>query len=79
MYNTVEYSYDTGNRHLTDDEALDYYKKAKATHPNAIVVLDDLNCGHWDVDICVTDEQKKMFYRRRLEGLYKQLLNRLTK
>jgi hypothetical protein len=79
MYNTVEYSYETGTRHLTDDEALETFKRAKQSNPDAIVVMDDLSCGHWDVDVYTTDSQKKSYYRKRVDRLYNQLMSKLTK
>jgi hypothetical protein len=72
MYNSAEYSYENEKHHLTDDDALEQYKKAKTLHPDAIVVLEDLECGHWDVDIYKTPEQKEVFYKNRLTKLFSQ-------
>jgi hypothetical protein len=77
MYNTVEYSYEDKKHHLTDDDTLEAYKKAKSLHPNAIVVLEDLACGHWDVDIYETPEQKESFYKKRLAKIFNQWRNRV--
>ena len=70
MYNSFEYSYENTKHHLDDDEALEYYKRAKKLHPDAIVVLEDLACGHWDVDIYETPEQKELFYKKRLSNYF---------
>lgn len=72
MYNVVEYSYDDEKHHLNDKEALEAYTKAKKLHPGAIVVLDDLACGHWDVDIYETPEQKNAYYTKAIVRKLKQ-------
>lgn len=68
MY-SAEYTYNEEEHHLTENGALEAYKKARTEHPGAIVVLDDLNCGHWDVDIYETPEQKEAFYKREVVKL----------
>lgn len=78
MYNTVEYTYEDQKHHLTDDDAVDAYKKAKRLHPDALVILDDLSCGHWDVDIFETPKQKEVFYQKRLSRLLREWRNKIT-
>lgn len=76
MYNTVEYSYENEKRHLHDDDALERYKEAKLQHPGAIVVLNDLDCGHWDVDIYETPEEKEKFYKKTVSKTMNHWLQR---
>ena len=78
MNNTVEYSYENEKRHLHGNDALERYKEAKLLYPNAIVVLNDLDCGHWDVDIYETSKQKEVFYKKRLSQILNQWRKKLS-
>lgn len=66
-----EYTYEPKRSHLDQSEALNEYKRALKNHPDALVVLDDLDCGHWNVVVLKTAAEKNRFYRRRLNSLYK--------
>lgn len=79
MGTAVGYSYENKNRHLSSEDALEAYKKAVTDYPNAIVVLDDLSCGDWDVHVYNSEKQKATFYRKKLNTLYKDFLSRFTK
>ena len=76
MYSTVEYTYDNDRRHLSDDDAIEAYKSAKLSHPDAIVILEDLNCHHWDVRVYENEKQKELYYHKRLNSVYRQLLSK---
>lgn len=65
----LEYSYEENTRHLDDGEALEKYKREKIANPDAVIVLDDLACGHWEVDVYKTPEEKEGFLRKRLAEL----------
>lgn len=67
--NILEYSYEENNRHLDGDEALEKYRREKAKHPDAYVVLDDLECGHWDVEVHETPQEKESFLRKKLNAM----------
>lgn len=79
MYDTLDYSYESEDRHLNDDEVLESYKKAKAQKPNAIVILDSLNCGHWDIDVYETPEQKEAYYRKSISALLSKFRTKFSK
>jgi hypothetical protein len=61
---------------LSEKEALEAYKQAKAIYANDVVHLDDLDCGHWTVKVYSTDSEKQTFYRDRLKKLYQFVLVR---
>jgi hypothetical protein len=64
---TYEYGYEVN--HLEENEVMDKYRKEKAAHPDALVVIDDLDCGHWTVRVYRTDKEKEVYYRRRAERM----------
>ncbi|HEX8746732.1 MAG TPA: hypothetical protein VF717_05990 [Pyrinomonadaceae bacterium] len=66
MSSIVEYSYEYDNGHLSEEEALEKYSREKANHPNAIVIIDDLDCGHLEVEVYETEREKQAFYRKKL-------------
>lgn len=65
----VEYSYDDETHHLKDDEALEKYKHEKAFHPDALIVLQDLECGHWDVETYTSDTEKQEYLQKRVHQI----------
>ena len=65
MPDFVEYKYDPD--HLTEKEALERYKLEKARHPNSIVTLDKLECGHWTVKVYSSVSEKESALRRKLD------------
>lgn len=72
----VEYAeYEIEKDHLTGDEALERYQREKALHPDAIITLDDFDCGHWEVHTYRTEREKQIFYRTRLARLFKNVLS----
>ncbi|HYG10004.1 MAG TPA: hypothetical protein VD835_08670 [Pyrinomonadaceae bacterium] len=70
MSTVLEYSYEENTRHLDDSEALEKYKREKAVNPDALIVLDDLRCGHWEVEVYKTPQEKENFLRKRLAELW---------
>lgn len=70
MSNYTEYTFESKDQHLKEVDVLDQYKKAKALNPDAIVILEDLSCGHWNVNIYKTPEQKEEFYKKRISRLF---------
>ncbi len=75
---TLEYTYeDRPHRsHLDDTEALEKYKKEKTANPDALIVLDDLDCGHWGIDVYETQEEKEVFYQNYVSSLKNKWLDR---
>lgn len=69
----AQYTYETKNKHLSEKEALDLYTKEKARHPGAIITLEDLDCGHWIVNVYQTDREKDILIRRKLTHLIDNL------
>jgi len=77
--NILEYSYDENTRHLDDDEALEKYNREKSLHPDAIITLVDLDCGHWDVETYKTSEEKESFLRKKLSSLWGNFFSAFSK
>lgn len=69
MAEIAEYSYEEQTDHLSESEASDRYAKARREHPNALTVLRDLDCGHWQIKVYETDAEKNAFLRRRLDSM----------
>ncbi len=74
-----EYSYDDDTRHLEDSEALEKYKSVKALHPDALVVLDDLKCGHWDVEVYKTEEEKQEYLQEAARSFLDRFIEMFRK
>lgn len=74
-----EYTYEPTRSHLNEAEALDEYKQALKNHTDALVVLDDLDCGHWNVTVLETDEEKEDYYRRKAMNYYNTFLSTFMK
>ncbi len=64
-----EYSYEDDTFHLTDEEALETYRREKAIHPDALIVLDDLHCGHWDVEVYKTRDEKEEYLGKKARSI----------
>jgi len=75
MSSVVEYSYDE-DPPLSDREALDVYTREKSRNPDALVVLDQLNCGaHWRVKTYKTEEAKEDFLREKVKKIFDKVAN----
>ncbi len=72
--NLIEYSYEDETQHLDDGEALEKYKRERALHPDALIILEDLNCGHWDVEIYETEEEKEEYLSERASSILDKFL-----
>jgi hypothetical protein len=70
-----EYSYEDETLHLNDEEALESYRREKTRHPDALVVLDDLRCGHWDVEVYETEKEKEEYLGKRARGILERFAN----
>ena len=51
--------------HLTKGEALKLYQELKRKDPNALIELEELECGHWSVTAYKTKEEKDAFVKRK--------------
>ena len=71
MPTTLEYTYETKQPHLTEREAIERYKRALVKGRDALVVLDDLDCGHWTVSVFRTPQEKEQYYRDKISSLYR--------
>lgn len=70
-----------GSRHLTDAEAIERYGKEKSLHPDALIVLEDLDCGHWNISVYDTEEEKEEFVKNKWSeflGQFKSYLKRIN-
>jgi len=79
MASVAEYEYEPKSSHLSDAEALDPYSAARRDHPDALVVLDDFDCGHWRVQVHTTDAQKEAYLRRYIADAMAMLVQFLRK
>jgi hypothetical protein len=77
MSDTLEYSYEEAPSHLTESEALDGYTKARLEHPDALVRLRDLDCGHWQVTIHETPAEKDALFRETFASMLRTFWTRL--
>jgi hypothetical protein len=67
--NILEYSYDFDPNHLNDEKALEKYRREKSLHPDALIDLADLDCGHWEVNVYETPKEKERFLNDKLSDL----------
>lgn len=68
MREIEEYTYGSKNKHLNDREASDTYRKEKVGNPGAIVTLEELDCGHWNVSVYTTPSEKEaLLYNKMVE------------
>ena len=58
--------------HLTTKQALKKYRLAK-THPNDLVSLENLDCGHWAVRVYGTDAEKEAFLLNKFSEMLKAI------
>jgi hypothetical protein len=70
----AEYSYGKKHDHLSEEEAINRYKQVKVSSPDAIVELDDLDCGHWSVSVFSTESEKEAYFQNRINNLMQRLL-----
>lgn len=71
MAELAEYTYDEQRDHLSDSEALEQYASLRREQPGALVVLSDLDCGHWQIKSYATDAEKTAYLRSRLNSMLK--------
>ena len=76
-YEYAEYEYEPDDDHLSESAAVERYKTAKALHPDAIINLERLPCGHYSVSIHKADWQKQQFYKRTYNSLLRRALDRI--
>jgi hypothetical protein len=75
MSSVLEYTYDE-EKALSDAEALETYTKEKATNPDALVVLDRLNCGvHWRVNTYKTKAEKEEYLTGKVKKIFDKIAN----
>jgi hypothetical protein len=67
----AEYAYETP--HLKESEVADRYTREKSRYPDAIVTIDNLDCGHFNVEVYRTENEKQAFYNRHVNRLLKRL------
>ena len=79
MPEVLEYTYEDRPDHLTDREAIERYTKMQANHPDALIMLRDLDCGHWQVRMYETEAEKNAFLRRRLSLVFRTFWSALQR
>lgn len=67
MRNYLEYTYRYDPEHLLEKEALEQYRREKRRHPDSIVTLEQLDCGHWAVKIYSSVREKEAVLRKKLD------------
>jgi len=72
-----EYKYDS-RIHLGDAEATRKYLEEKSKNPDAYVMLNDLDCGHWAIKTYRTEPQKQKFLQNKWNELIGNFYSRLT-
>ncbi len=77
MAELAEYTYNERDDHLTEAEALGRYAVTRREDPTAIVVLRDLDCGHWQVKTYSSEAEKNAFLRNRLESMVRMFWSAL--
>lgn len=73
----LAYTFDYKPRHLTEKEVLTRYQNVKTSEPDALVVLEDLDCGHWTVNVYRTKREKNNYLKHRADSLIQRLLERI--
>ena len=68
------YDYEEKKDHLDADEALKVFLKERMQN-DALVVLEDLKCGHWNVKVLRTDREKEEYLKERITGIWKKVIN----
>jgi hypothetical protein len=62
MPEVVEYApYDQAEGHLSENEALKRYERVRSEHPEALIILKDLDCGHWKLIVKETEAEKSQY------------------
>lgn len=62
-------SYEYEKKHLNGKDALERFRKEKASHPNSLITLEDLDCGHWTVNVYETEVEKEAYLRKKLSDM----------
>lgn len=75
MPEVQEYTYSDRSDHLSDAEAISEYGAARSEHPDALVVLQDLDCGHWQVKVYETPAEKDAFFKRQLQSMFRTFMS----
>lgn len=56
--------------HFDEDEAVDRYNRERQKHSSALVVIEDLSCGHFEVNVYKSEKDKQAYYRRKLSSVF---------
>ena len=75
--NIDEYEY-AFEAHFDETEVMDRYNKEKQKHPDALVVIEDLPCGHFEINLYKTEKDKQAFYRRRWVSVFAEFWKTLS-
>jgi len=79
MREMEEYTYGSKSKHLNNREASDTYRNEKTNHPDAIVTLEELACGHWTVDVYATPAEKETFLYNKIMDMVNSLWSAMHK
>jgi hypothetical protein len=79
MKEIEEYTYEPKNKHLSDREASDKYIKEKGRNTGAIVTLEELDCGHWNVNVYSTSFEKELFLYNKMMDMVNKILSVISK
>jgi len=74
-FDEYEYGFEA---HFDEGEALDRFKLEKAKNPTALVVIEDLPCGHFEVNVLKTEREKQAFYRKKFTNIFTEFWKTLS-
>ena len=61
---TKEYRYDDNElAHMDESDVLDSYRNVREKHRDSLIILEDLDCGHWHVTVHSSDDEKDTVLR----------------
>lgn len=70
MSTVLEYTYED-DKTLSDTQALETYTREKSQNPEALVVIDRLNCGvHWRVSTYKSKREKEEYLRDKIKKIF---------
>jgi hypothetical protein len=77
MTDIMAYEYE--KQHLTEAEVLERYVREKALYPDSTVVLEDFDCGHWQVIVYKTETEKMVLFQKKLDEIMSRFLSHLVR
>src|SRR5690242_4311083 len=75
----LEYpTYDEAENCLEPKEAVERYRAERASHPGALVTIEELHCGeHWKIKVYQSRAEKEQYYRTRIQRIWERFHQRI--